>query len=154
MTVEGITHVGLNVLSVREAESFYVELFQMEVVLRESELADGWATVPHGASWEEIEAAGVDVGLSSLRSGGLRIALQPGNATPGLLTHLGLHVDDGELERVRDRVVRLGCPIVADRPGRLMFEDPYGVGWELATTEEVRSSGEALGRWVELSSGG
>ena len=35
--------------SVRAAERFYVELFDMEVVLRESELPDGWATVQQEA---------------------------------------------------------------------------------------------------------
>jgi catechol 2,3-dioxygenase-like lactoylglutathione lyase family enzyme len=151
MAIRLVTHIALNVRSVREAERFYVELLDMEVLFRESELEDGWATLPAEALWEDIEASGVEVGLSSLRAGGLRIALEPGDPWPGLLNHVGLHVDEDALAAIRSRLDALGCTVVAEREGRLTFDDRYGVRWECATTEKLRSTGEACGRWVELN---
>ena len=122
----------------------------MEVVLRESELEDGWSTIPSGATWDEIEAAGVEVGLSSLRGGGLRVGLQPGDPAPGVLSHVGLRMGAEGLDEVRSRLGGPGCTVVMERADRLTFDDRHGVRWELATTDQVRSSGESLGRWVDL----
>jgi catechol 2,3-dioxygenase-like lactoylglutathione lyase family enzyme len=154
--LRSFTHVALRVESVRVAEAFYRELFALEVAFREVETAEGWWTVPSGAEWAEIEGAGVDVGLVMLFRDGFRLALEAVSqvSRDGLLSHVGLHVDEQELQRLRECAPAAGCEIVLDRERALIIDDPFGVRWELNTfaydDPPSLSTGARTGAWLEL----
>jgi hypothetical protein len=83
----------------------------------------------------------------------LRLALEAADsvAVDGQLSHVGVRVDEAELARLRETAPRLGCEI-ADRPQALVFDDPFGVGWELNTfaydDPRSQSTGARLERWL------
>ncbi len=77
-------HVALVVPDLRQAEQYYLSLFDMELIGPEAELEDGkWYTLPPNKGWEEAEAAGIELGMLALRKGDIVLALFPGSAPPG-----------------------------------------------------------------------
>jgi catechol 2,3-dioxygenase-like lactoylglutathione lyase family enzyme len=156
MAYRAVTHIALVVTPLRQAEAFYQTLFALEVAFREGETADGWYTLPPAASWEDAEAAGIALELCSLHRDGFTLALEEGPGTAGgRLSHLGLQVDAADLERLRMQAPASGCQVVMDRPTLLVFDDPYGVRWEVTTTSyedpSRLSTGARLGHWLDVS---
>jgi catechol 2,3-dioxygenase-like lactoylglutathione lyase family enzyme len=153
-----VTHVALRVERLREAEEFYRGVFALEVAFREAETADGWWTLPESANWDDAERARIDLGLVMLFRGGLRLALETADvvAQDGQLSHVGVFVDDDELTRLRGVAADFGCEIVADRAQALVFDDPFGVRWELNSfpydDPPSLSTGARRGRWLEIAS--
>jgi catechol 2,3-dioxygenase-like lactoylglutathione lyase family enzyme len=159
MTYRAFTHIALIVTPLRQAEAFYQALFALEVAFREAEAADGWDTLPADASWEDAEAAGISLGLCSLHRDAFTLALEEGaSRAGGRLSHVGVQVDGEDLERLRTVAPTLGCQVVQDGPTILVFDDPYGVRWEMTTTsyDDLRrlSTGARKGRWITLGRGG
>ncbi len=160
MALHSVTHVALRVPRLREAETFYRTLFALEVAFREAETPDGWLTLPESADWDDAERAGIDLGLVMLYRGGLRLALEAAAAVAedGQLSHLGIFVDEHELERLRGIAADAGCEIVLDRPQALTVDDPFGVRWELNSfpydDPPSLSTGARAGRWLEVASSG
>ena len=155
MAYRAFTHIALYVTPLRQAEEFYQALFALEVAFREAEAADGWDTLPPNAGWDDAEAAGIALGLCSLHRDAFTLALEEGaSRAGGRLSHVGVQVDDAELQRLRTVAPTLGCQIIQDGWTILVFDDPYGVRWEVATTsyEDPRrlSTGARLGRWLTL----
>jgi catechol 2,3-dioxygenase-like lactoylglutathione lyase family enzyme len=66
MQYRSVTHVALRVADLRQAEDFYMALFDLQVAFREAEVADGWRTLPEGAGWQDAQAAGISLDLSVL----------------------------------------------------------------------------------------
>ena len=156
MAYRSITHVALRVAPLRQAEEFYRALFGLDVAFREAEGADGWRTLPDGASWDDAEAAGIDLGLSALHRDAFTLALEADvDSTPGgRLSHIGVQVDTDDLDRLRRESPLLGCHFALDRPTILIVDDPYGVRWEVATTayDNPRhlSTGVRTGQWLDV----
>lgn len=146
------SHVALAVGQLRVAEEFYIRLFGLTVAFREAEAADGWRTLPNGAGWDEALAAGIEPQLSSLRRGGVVLALEAitDERDGSRLSHIGITADDQDLGELRLRARELGCAIVTDRPGLLVIDDKYGVRWEVTTAAELTSTGARTGRWFDL----
>jgi catechol 2,3-dioxygenase-like lactoylglutathione lyase family enzyme len=156
MAYRAVTHIALVVTPLRQAEAFYQALFALEVAFREAEMADGWYTLPPQASWEDAEAAGIHLRLSSLHRDALTLALEAGPGTAGgRLSHIGIQVDSADLERLRTQAPASGCQLTVDRPTLLVFDDPYGVRWEVSTTSyddpASLSTGARAGRWLDVS---
>src|SRR6266702_6390937 len=143
------THVALAVGRLREAEEFYAQLFGMPVAFREIETPDGWRTLPDDVGWDSARAAGIEPQLSSLRRDGVAIALEEieDEREGNRLSHIGMAIDAADLTDLRPRARNLGCGIVTDRDNLLVFDDPYGVRWEVSTTAELTSTGARTGRW-------
>lgn len=155
MTYQAFTHIALIVTPLRQAEAFYQTLFALEVAFREAEAADGWDTLPPDASWGDAEAAGISLGLCSLHRDAFTLALEDGAGSEGgRLSHVGVQVDTQELERLRAVAPTLGCQVVQDGTAILVFDDPYGVRWELTTISfndpRRLSTGARKGRWIDL----
>jgi hypothetical protein len=109
--------------------------------------------LPEGAGWQDAQAAGISLDLSVLHRDALGLALEQtgeGFVAGERLSHVGLEITDDELDRLRQAAPRLGCKVVLDRSG-LLLGDPYGVRWELTTAYQLRSTGAATGRWLDLS---
>jgi catechol 2,3-dioxygenase-like lactoylglutathione lyase family enzyme len=154
MQYRSVTHVALRVPDLRQAEEFYTALFGLQVAFREAEVADGWRTLPEGAGWQDAKAAGISLDLSVLHRDALGLALEragEGFVAGGRLSHVGLEIGDVEMERLRQAAPGLGCQVALDRQGLLLLDDPYGVRWELTTAYNLRSTGAATGRWLDVS---
>lgn len=161
MALRSFTHVALRVEHLREAEDFYRELFALEVAFREAETPEGWGTLPESADWDDAEQAGIHLGLVMLHRDGLRLALEAADAVAedGQLSHVGVFVDEEELDRLREAAVDAGCEIVLDQRARaLILDDPFGVRWELNAFSyddpPSLSTGARSGRWLEVASSG
>lgn len=88
-----------------------------------------------------------------LQHDGLSIALEHAArpAEPdGSLSHIGLFVGEADLAELRTRVAAPGFQVQLDRSGLLLFDDPHGITWEVATTNSLRSTGASTGRWLDI----
>jgi catechol 2,3-dioxygenase-like lactoylglutathione lyase family enzyme len=156
MGLRSFTHLALRVERLREAEAFYRTLFLMEVAFREAETPDGWGTLPDLADWDDAEQAGIQLGLVMLHRDGIRLALEAADAVAqdGQLSHVGVFVDEQEMERLRQVAAPSGCRIVTDRERALVFDDPFGVRWELNTfaydDPASLSTGARIGFWLDV----
>jgi len=155
MTYRAFTHLALIVTPLRQAEEYYRTLFELDVAFREAETADGWYTLPADASWDDAEAAGISLGLCSLHRDAFTLALEDGsNSEGGRLSHVGVQVDTQDLERLRTLAPSLGCQVVQEGPTILVFDDRYGVRWEMTTISYDDpgrlSTGARAGRWLSV----
>jgi len=128
-----VTHIAVNVPDLRAAESYYCDLFGLEAAWRDSEGAASMF-----ATWEQLDAAGIEPGVVLVWRDAFRLALARGDgvASRGALglNHAGLQVSVDELRAVRERVLREGHDVSGWRDGvALSFRDRYGVDWELDT---------------------
>ena len=135
---------------------FYCGLFRLEVAWREAETADGWRTLPEGAGWEDAESAGIALGIVMLYWDGVRLALEAVEsvADNGQLSHLGVHADEDELVRISKAAAASRCQIVVNSKRALIFDDPFGVRWELNSfpydNPRAMSTGARTGNWLQL----
>ncbi|MDE1822656.1 MAG: hypothetical protein KGI98_17605, partial [Euryarchaeota archaeon] len=108
---------------------------------------------PSGKGWEEATRSGARIGLSVLAREGLVLALEEKERViPGeRLQHIGLEGDEGELQRLEGLVWGLGGQVVTRGAGLLVFDDAYGVKWEITSHHALepadRSSGARAGKW-------
>jgi hypothetical protein len=148
--------VALRVEDLRAAEEYYRGLFSLDVAFREAETPDGWRTLPGGAGWDDAERAGIELGLVQLYRDGVRLALEAVDAAPGegRLSHVGLFIDDDERLRLRSAARAAGCQIAVDDERALIFDDRFGVRWELNTfpyDDPPRlSAGAREDRWLDV----
>lgn len=147
-------HVALYVLDLREAEEHYVGLFGMTVLFREAPLDRGesegaWATLPPGSGWTDAEAAGVSLGMVALQRDDLILALFAGRPSGGQIYVLSVLIDEAAIDEIAGRLPP-DAPR-SHRHGYLEFVDRYGIRWQLSSRSQFRSSGDALGRWIDMS---
>src|SRR5215207_4991197 len=116
MSIYSITHISLRVTNLQEAEAYYCDLFGLEVAWREAETIDGWRRLPEGKTWHDAEVAGIQLGIAMLHRDGLALALEPHAliSTEGQLSHIGLLVDEQELNRLRHYAPQVGGRLVHD----------------------------------------
>ena len=145
-----IRHIALVVPDLRQAESYYQELLDMEILGRETDLDDGlWYTVPRSKSWQEIDSAGIEIKMLALRKGEAVLALFPGPDRTGQVFAIGLTMPKADLAGVRARLSS-ETKILMDLPTRLHFYDRYGIMWQLELPgEEFLMHGDAHGRWLD-----
>jgi catechol 2,3-dioxygenase-like lactoylglutathione lyase family enzyme len=148
-----VTHIALNTPDLEQAERFYRELLDMGVAFREAETPSGWATLPKDSGWREAEAAGIKLGLSVVSRDSFVLALEASDS-PQRLSHLGLAIEPGEMDRLRQRAQALNCTVVVDRTDLVVLQDRYGVQWEVTSSAALQSSGERTGRWLDVKGGG
>lgn len=147
-----VAHIALFVPDLRAAESFYQQLFAMQLLMREVELDDGlWYTLPPDKGWPDAAAAGIELGMIALRRDAFVLALFQGNPAPqATVLEIGISLPDPAIAAVRDRLPE-SAEFVTHERGDLMFRDPFGYLWHLVPTGRVfRSNGESSGRWLEV----
>ena len=132
MTVAGLHHAVLKVPDLREAETYYRDLFDMSVLFREGTKDGTYGKVPDGADWPTATAHGVEPGMSFLRRDGfvLALAADPETAEPTRFDHVGLEIDLADLGSIASRAASMGCG-VEERETSAFVTDRYGVEWEL-----------------------
>ena len=75
--INTIRHIAMVVPDLKEAEEYYQFLFGMELLGRETKLEDGkWYQLPLNKSWEDSDAAGIEIRMLALRRGNIVIALR------------------------------------------------------------------------------
>ena len=147
-----IGHIALFVPDLRAAESFYQNVFAMQLLMREAELDDGlWYTLAPDKGWSEAQAAGIEIDMIALQRDTFVLALFQGNPAPlATLLEIGVSLPAAAITAVRGRLPE-SVQFVPHERGDLMFRDPFDYLWHLVHNGEAfRSNGEASGRWLEL----
>jgi catechol 2,3-dioxygenase-like lactoylglutathione lyase family enzyme len=143
--------IALAVPDLRAAEDYYQSVFNMELIGREAELADGlWYTLPFDKGWDEAEAAGIKLGMLALRKDGFVLALFRGDAPPGQVFVIGIQMPMEEIVRVRARLQK-EAQVREGAPDRLEFRDPYHIISQISLPGiEFRIAGDFANRWLKL----
>jgi len=146
-----IQHIALFVADLREAETYYQSLFEMELIGREAQLDDGlWYTLPFDKSWDDAEAGGIELGMLALRNGEFVLALIEGDVPQGQVFAIGLRMPEGEITRVRDRLP-VDAEVIESSADSLAFRDRYQIIWQISVPgSEFRTAGEFANRWISL----
>ena len=156
-----VDHIGIRIIGdLEEAEAYYSALFELAVGFREAPTLDGWATLCEGATWDDARRANIDLRLTFLVGERLSLAIERtdevGDATDGtditagVLSHICLRVVEGDLGGLRRRVEALNERIIIAHPTYLIFDDRFGVRWEI-TAAKPRSNGDGNGRWLPIA---
>ena len=146
-----LRHIALFVPDLRKAERYYQSLFDMELIGREAELADGlWYTLPFDKGWDEADVAGIKLDMVALRKDEFGLALFRGDSSPGQVNVIGLRMLTEEIARVRTRLPE-GTQVLEDEPDYLEFRDPYQITWQIMLPESKFSvSGIFANRWLKI----
>lgn len=139
--------IALHVPDLREAETFYRTLLDMEIITREAPMDDGiWYALPADKDWSDLDRAGIQLGMLALRRDDFVLALFPGDPVPGQVYALGLSMAPEEIDAL---YARLAPEAVREyEAGRhLQFRDAYGYAWQA-----YKSPYEFQGtdRWLSL----
>jgi len=100
-----IRHIALFVPDLRTAERYYQSVFDMELIGREAELADGlWYTLPFDKGWDDADAADIKLDMLALRKDEFALAFFRGDAPVGQINVIGLRMSIEEIAKVRARL--------------------------------------------------
>ncbi len=147
-----VRHIALFVPDLREAESFYQDVFDMELLMRETVLDDNlWYTLPLDKGWDDAQAAGFELGMIALRRDDFVLALFQGKPVPEkTVLEIGVSMTAGAIADLRGHLSDT-VELVKHEYGDLMFGDPFGYRWHIWPAANVfRSNGESSGRWLEV----
>ena len=144
-------HLALVVSDPRAAEEYYQSVFEMELIGREAELGDGrWYTLPFDKGWDDVEAAGIELGMLALRKDQFVLALFKGHAPSGQVVVIGLKMPMEEIAKVRVRLP-MNPQVSKSTPDYLEFCDPYQIVWQISLPEsEFCTSGHSANRWLQI----
>jgi hypothetical protein len=148
-------HVALFVGGdLRGAESYYSHLFDMAVAVREALLpgadpaGDEWGQLPIERSWEDADAAGVEIGMVALQREDVVLALFAVEPTGVQYYAIGLVLEADGIEAIADRLTEEA--VESRDEGWLAFVDRYGMRWQLSATAPFLGSGVARGQWLDV----
>jgi catechol 2,3-dioxygenase-like lactoylglutathione lyase family enzyme len=146
-----LRHIALFVPDLRTAEHYYQSIFDMELIGREAELADGlWYTLPFDKGWDEADAAGIKLDMLALRKDEFALAMFKGDAPAGQVNVIGLRMPIEEIARVRVRLPE-DTQILEDKPDYLEFRDPYLITWQIMFPgSKFSTAGDFANRWLKL----
>jgi hypothetical protein len=132
--------ITLLVAYINRAETFYHELFEMDVVLRAWRRDDRWEPVTGEFAWEPAMIHGEYPELSFLRRDDWSLLLRAvGRGTvfrAPMARELSVPVSASTLRRLRARVLIKGYTVMRDEPGEFAFRDPYRIVWRLVPAEQ------------------
>jgi catechol 2,3-dioxygenase-like lactoylglutathione lyase family enzyme len=143
--------LGLFVPDLQQAEAYYRDLFEMEVITRETPQSDGnWYALPPDKDWSDVEQAGIKLLMLALRRDDFVLALFQGKPAVGQIFAVGLSMGAEELETIKGRVP--GNDVVQYEAGQMLhFRDMYKCVWQIYSTPyRFRGTGETTGRWLDL----
>jgi catechol 2,3-dioxygenase-like lactoylglutathione lyase family enzyme len=146
-----LSFIALIVPNLQAAEDYYQSIFNMQLIGREAELADGmWYTLPFDKGWDDAEEAGINLGMLALRKGKFVLALIRGDAPLGQVSVIGLEMSMKEMEDVRARLLK-DQQVLESAPDRLKFRDPYQITWQISLPgKEFSTAGDNANRWLKF----
>jgi catechol 2,3-dioxygenase-like lactoylglutathione lyase family enzyme len=143
-----VSHVALFVPDLQEAEKFYRDLFDMELIGREIEKENGlWYTLPFNKGWEDAKAGGIDLDMTALRKGNVVLALFRGTNPPGQVYVIGLNATEEDIKTIHKKLSP-DIEIEEFQTDRLEFIDPYRITWQIAVEPVFHTSGDFTNRWI------
>ena len=143
--------IALFVPDLKQAESYYRDLFEMEVITRETTCSDGqWAAVPPGKDWSDLEKAEINLLMLALRCDDFVLALFQGEPVVGQIFTIGLSMTGEEIAIIKDRVP-VNDIVQYEEGHMLQFRDVHHIFWQIyASPYQFQSMGETTGRWLDL----
>lgn len=145
-----VSHIALFVPDLQEAERFYKNLFDMELIGRETVKEDGlWYTLPFDKDWEDVKTAGLNLNMLALRKGDFVLALFKGEKPIGQVYVIGLGTSEEEIRSIHSRK-QSDIEILESRQDFLEFIDPYQIIWQIGVNPVFRTSGDFADRWIEI----
>ncbi len=143
-------HIAIFVPDLQEAERFYQDLFEMELIGREIEKEDGLGyTLPFDKGWEDVKAAGLVLDMTALKKGKFVLALFRGIKPPGQVFAIGLSASKKDIQAIHARL-QTDIKIEVFQPDRLEFIDPYHITWQIAVDPTFRTAGDFANRWINI----
>ena len=155
---ERFRHVAVTVPDLEQAESYYTALFDMRLITREAPGPQGGRQLPMHKTWADARAAGVELYMVALQRGDIVLVLfdeassrvnRAGGPHRPLI--IGLNMSTEEIAAVRGR---LGDAEEwePDRQAadRCLFNDRYGISWQLDTRAQFVGNGEGRGWWLDI----
>jgi len=145
-----MSFIALFVSDLREAEAYYKNIFDMQLIGREAQGRDDtWYTLPFDKDWSDADAAGIEIGMLALRKGDFVLALFTGELPAKQVYAIGLKMSTHAIADVRGRLPETTA-VMTDQPDRLEFFDRYQIYWQLSETAEFRTAGDFAGRWLDV----
>lgn len=148
-------HIALFVgADLRAAESYYADLFDMTVVIREAPLepadsdADRWGQLPPDRTWEDADRAGIEIGMVALQRDEVILPLFDGEPSGERFYAIGIVMAPEEIAAVADRLD--DERVESRKDGWLAFIDRFGVRWQLSDTAPFLGAGRTGGEWLEV----
>jgi hypothetical protein len=113
----------------RAVEERYLSKLAFDLVARYGRIGEDTATFEPGTSWEHLDRLGFKLRLSELERGAVNIVVQPGQWKLPRVDHLGLALDEDELEAALERATERELH-VQEHGGRRTFV-ATGAGYRL-----------------------
>lgn len=141
-----ISHFGISVPNPVRAAKFYCALFEMEVVVREARIREGYATVPPDFGPDEIAKYNLEIGMVALKSDRFVLSLQEkGGKDITILEHAAIVIPEPAYTRVRKRVAGDTFYILRESPGRFVFVDRFRMTWEITDQDVLLTAYDTTG---------
>lgn len=143
-----IFHYHLVTSRPRAVEGRYVGKLGFGLVARYGRIGEETSSFEPGTSWEELDRLGFKLRLTELERGAINIVVQPGQWRVPRVDHIGLALDDDELEWALERAAERELH-VQEHGGRRTFV-ATGAGYRLELhpprdwLDELLDAGEEL----------
>jgi hypothetical protein len=113
-------HYHLVTSQLRDLEARYIGKLGFNLVARYGRMGDEHIAVEPGVSWEKLDHDGFKLRLTELERGAVNVVIQPGHWEVPRLDHLGVALDEDELNAVLDRAAHWNLR-VQEHGGRRTF---------------------------------
>jgi len=113
-------HYHLVVSELREVEARYLGKLGFDLIARYGRVGDDHIAVESGVSWEQLDRDGFKLRLSELERGSVNVVVQPGHWRVPRVDHIGVALDEEELQGVLGRAVERNLRI-QEHGGRRTF---------------------------------
>ena len=113
-------HYHLVTSEVRTVEARYVGRLGFRLVARYGRVGDESLIATAGTSWEELDGRAFRLRLSELQLGAVNVVVQPGHWRVPRVDHLGIVLEEEELEALLERAGLRNLP-VQERGSRRTF---------------------------------
>ena len=124
-----IFHYHLVTSRPRAVEARYVGKLGFDLIARYGRIGEETTTFEPGTAWDELDRLGFKLRLTELERGSVNVVVQPGQWRVPRVDHLGLALDDDELESVLERATERELH-VQEHGGRRTFV-ATGAGYRL-----------------------
>ncbi|HUJ91962.1 MAG TPA: hypothetical protein VLW05_04635 [Gaiellaceae bacterium] len=93
-----VFHYHLVTSRARDVEARYLGKLGFDLVARHGRIGEDLTSYEPGTSWTELDAAGFKLRLSEVELGAVNVVIQPGQWPKPRVDHVGIALDDDELE--------------------------------------------------------
>ncbi len=124
-----VFHYHLVTSRPRAVEARYLGKLGFDLIARYGRIGEDTTTFEPGTSWDDLDRLGFKLRLTELERGAVNIVVQPGQWRVPRVDHIGLALDDDELDEVLERAAERELN-VQEHGGRRTFV-ASGAGYRL-----------------------